>query len=487
MCIVERRTYQHSDGRREILERTRPCRRAVGSSLCRDVEVRNVEEANLIDRRPVDRVEDDALLVTEGFNGRRNVYREVDPRSGGRRSVRRSNTVNSPSPLASSSGRSSASYVERRPEAPSPPAAATFTPPLDPLRAEPSGRTVRIDGTAVYDRPPSLGFPRALENERRARFAEAEPTRRSSISSLTAEVDEVEPPVTRRRRPSISINTNRASPASSSPGTSSPGLSTLPKFGDLRHDSALPRYRSRQDSTEERQRRRRAEDDRQAQLERDRVSETDRLQETREQASRERHRAETAAALVGQREQETPQQSRIDAELQQMARERAAADARQQDEGIAQLAEDQLRRDADAARYRESQQRAPRQQLRRVTGEVSNVSPLSTRTPSYPVAIHQYPTVRRDSTLVEQGESIIAREQLRASRDAAEDSSPRRAQQASRRLSYALGDLAIDGPSSMQVEYDLEEEEVSERRDRRAGRKAQKEAERAERRRGFWK
>ncbi|KAK3069531.1 hypothetical protein LTR53_012049, partial [Teratosphaeriaceae sp. CCFEE 6253] len=107
--------------------------------------------------------------------------------------------------------------------------------------------------------------------------------------------------------------------------------------------------------------------------------------------------------------------------------------------------------------------------------------------PSYPVAVHQHDQGRRDSTLREQGEAVIAREQARASRDAADSSGSHRAQQASRRLSYAMGGLAIDGPSHMNVEYDLDEDELSEHSERRARRRALRKEERAEQRRGFWR
>ncbi|KAK3116655.1 hypothetical protein LTR53_002702, partial [Teratosphaeriaceae sp. CCFEE 6253] len=201
MCVVERRTYQHPDGRRETVERIRPCHRAAGSKICDEVDVRDIEEANLIERRPnAERASRSALLFTEGFNGRRNVYREVDQQSGRRESVRRSSTLNTPSPLASSPSRSSAthvSYVERRPKAPSPPAAASSPAAAESSATAPGNRpvrTIRADGTASYDRPPSLDFPRAQDNERRTRFVEPDLVRRSPVSSVKAEADDVVEP-----------------------------------------------------------------------------------------------------------------------------------------------------------------------------------------------------------------------------------------------------------------------------------------------------
>ncbi|KAK5690033.1 hypothetical protein LTR97_012517 [Elasticomyces elasticus] len=499
MCVIERRTYQRSDNREEIHERVRRCRRVAGSTICRDAEIRTVDPSTRIDRRPSNNLTNaDDLLVTEGFNGRRNVYREVDTGTRRRGSVRRSNTINTPSPLGNSSPRSSdsyASYVERRPEAPSPPAAASMPPrPINPLRPTSSdtapARTVRPDGTAVYDRPPPLDTPRARDNERRTRFADTTNWRTtsssdSSISSITAEVDDIDTTVRVPRRPSMSINTARLSPTSSSPGTASPGLSQLPRLGSLRHDSVrdTPRDHSRQASIDEWERRRRQEDDRLAQLERDRAAETDRRQQAREEARRSRHRAEAAAALEGESQpRQVSAPTRLEAELAQMARERAEAAAREAEAEQPRYAYDQLRRDADAVRHRESQS-TPRI-LRRNTGEISGTSALSTRLPAHPVTIHQPARAPRDSTLEEQGEAIIAREQARGT---AEASSSRRTQQASRRLSSAMGDLTIDGTRSMNVEVDLDADEVDARSQRRADRKAQKAAERAERRGGFWK
>ncbi|KAK0878407.1 hypothetical protein LTR87_007811 [Friedmanniomyces endolithicus] len=472
MCVIERRTYQHSSGREEIHERVRRC----GTRICADADTRVIEQATLVDRRPdVDRVDPEALLVTEGFNGRRNVYREIDTRSGRRRSIRRSNTT--PSPFASSSSRSSASYtsyVERRPEAPSPPRAA----PSVPLPADTGPtRTLRADGTAVYDRPPSLDFPRALDNERRKRVVEPGEIRRSPASSIMSEVDEADTVIRVPRRPSISINTTRLSPATSSPTTSSPGLSQLPRLGHSRHDSArdVPAYRSQRESFEERQRRWLLEDEQPAQLERDRLAETTCRQQAREDSSRDRHRAEAIATLEGQVQQQrniAPSQLRrsqtlLDAELTQMARERAETATRQQP-----YAGDRLQRDVDLARFEQSHGSAR-------TDRITNVSPPSARSPPYSVAIHQRPDPRLDNTLEERGEAVIAREQARAQREASGPSSSRRPQQASRRLSYATGELTIDGPRSMEVEVDLDDDEVSERLESRAGRKERRAAERA--------
>ncbi|KAK0935897.1 hypothetical protein LTR29_012519 [Friedmanniomyces endolithicus] len=422
MCVIERRTYQHSSGREEIHERVRRCRRAVGTSICADAETRVVEQANLVERRPdADRVDPEALLVTEGFNGRRNVYREIDT------------------------------------------------------------RTLRADGTAVYDRPPSLDFPRALDNERRIRLVEPGEIRRSPASSIMSEVDEADTVIRIPRRPSISVNTTRLSPATASPTASSPGLSQLPRLGHSRHDSAryVPAYRSQRESFEERQRRWLLEDEQQAQLERDRLAETTRRQQAREDSSRDRHRAEAAASLEGQVRppRNMPSQLRrsqtlLNAELAQMARERAETATRQSYAG------DLLQRDADLARLEQSRA-SPRTHR--------NVSPQSARSHPYSVAIHQHPDTRLEDTLEERGEAVIAREQARAPRNVAGTSNSRRAQQASRRLSYSTGDLTSDGPRSMEVEVDLDDDELSERLESRVSRKERRAAERAAQRSRFWR
>ena len=99
-------------------------------------------------------------------------------------------------------------------------------------------RTVSKDGTAVYDRPPSLDMPRAPLNERRTEIR-----RPTSPSSTTAEDGRVkpEPQSKQRRRPSnvtIFVNSpSSASKASSSPIASSPPLSNLPPISHSRQDS----------------------------------------------------------------------------------------------------------------------------------------------------------------------------------------------------------------------------------------------------------
>lgn len=488
MCVIERKTYESPDGQRRIVETSIPCPRAVGSQLCKHVRRRSFDRVQVSETRPSSTTTtninpSDGYIVTEGTGGRQRVYRDLSKRSSNSSSVRRSTTMSDRSSVTTPSSTSSPSpYVEVKPEAPSPPPAAPgfafvervrapYPPPPDP------SRIITPDGTAIYGRPPSLELPRATNNERPF------PPRKesdSSVSSTRAEVDELVQPSSSktRRRPSIKIDTTaRPSTSSSSAYASSPGLSDLPGVSRLRSDSAKHMSnsssrkagRSRADSSRqarsEQERRRQEEDDHQARLERERLAGTDRRQSTREallrEASRERHRQDAAAALEGQQRLDDPVQRRRDAEYAQMARERAATAARERgsheaqrysddqasryaddqarryvDEEARRYADDQLRRDAELrARYQEAQ-RSPLSARRRMTGEEygygHTTRPISARSPSYTVAVHQYPSAR---TISERGEEVIAREQARA---------------ATERLSSAVGGMSMEDD----VEYD---------------------------------
>ncbi|KAK5151737.1 hypothetical protein LTS14_008869 [Recurvomyces mirabilis] len=478
------------------------CTQARAIGTCGNVQMRDVESATTVERRPSQssRSNNDAILVTEGFNGRRNTYREVTGRSSRRGSTRRSETYGGQSPAEYSSSSSPISYVERRPQAPSPPLHPSLMPTRrdSPLRSMGPDygtplRTVAADGSAVYDRVPSLELPRATENERH-RSAQFRPqsTRRSSLSSTTVELDEPLTPSGRPQRPSISIVTEERSPRSSTSGTSaSPGLSSLPKFSNLRRDVGLSNVRPRSDQSGSRDSRQSSysEEERQARIERARLVETERRQQTRRDASRERHRAAAEARLLGQRDKSPAgieSDPLVDAEFAQMARERAEAEARaQQQDQAARYADDQLRRDADArARYVASTTGATEGRSGTYREDVR--SPSATHPPpSQPVTVHHYPAAsRRNSSFHEHGEAVIAREQMRDEGDRrdAHQGASRRTQHASRRLSYVLGDTAVEGPN---VEY-LDDREVEARLGRRASKKAQREGDRTERRRRFF-
>ncbi|KAK4548259.1 hypothetical protein LTR36_010129 [Oleoguttula mirabilis] len=512
MCVVERKTYVHADGHRETIESTHGCHGATGSGLCDRIEYRSSEEARIVERRPnLERRGADNYLITEGRDGRERVYRDVTRRSSNRTSntIRRSNTTGNrasrenTSPASSPSAYSS---VEVRPLAPSPPPTTPAFPILERERRPRYGtnqpqRIVAADGTAVYERPPSLNLPRARENERHARFAEPEVERRSPISA--AEIDEpfvLEPP---RRRPSIIVERSARIPRSSMPSASSPGLSQLPKLSHARNDSArdIPKDRS-QDPRRESSHRQQAEDDRQAQIERDRLAEPERRQQARRnaedaarEASRERqdrHRRETAAALEGNR-RGTLREEQLEAELAQVARERAAADARKRESDQSErYTQDQLRRDAEAReRYYQTRPDTSPRLSRRMTGAESsytpyNSSPLSARSPIYGgVQLHQsqYLPARRESSISAKGAEVIAREQARAS-------TSEEPQRATRRLSDVLGDTRIEDEEyerrGADADYELDDVYVGEGLQRRERRRERRDVQRAENKREFW-
>lgn len=503
MCIIERKTYIYPDERR-VVETTKPCPRAVGSRICNHVQRRSVEAIRVVETTPTrdnDDTSSDGVIVTEGRDGRQRVYRDLSKRSSNNSSVRHSRTMSDRSPVSPPSSTSSPAYVEvKPPPAPTPPPAAQGFPALERTRA-PYGpptsppdpkRIITSDGTAIYDRPPSLELPRASDNERPTT---ADRERRSSVSSTTAEIDETDEPGPSRpplRRPNISIDTTlRPSTSSSSPSVESPGLSNLPRLSNLRRDSGkdVPKrdsrtkperrrtYSDRRDRSSriEQDRRLQEETDRLVRIERERLAAAERRRSTQDpladEASRERHRQEAAAALEGQHNREEDEiELNRNADLNQMARERAASSARRRESDQAQrYVDDQLRRDADArARYQSGSDRGS-PLPRRLTGENISytVSPLSARSPSrrtQPV-LHQYPsTRRRDSqTIRDRGEDVIAREQARA---------------ASERMNTAFGGMTVEDRYD-DDEYELVDDYyVSEGQDRRRRRRRDGERER---------
>ena len=483
MCIIERKTYLHSDGRQQVVETPRPCSRAVGSRLCRYVRRRSFEQARVVETKPslssTDKNSSDGVIVTESRDGRQRIYRDLSKRSSNSSSVRRSNTMSDRSPISTPSSMSSQSYVEVKPLPPSPLLAFTerTRAPYPPMSPPDPSRIVTPEGTAIYGRPPSLELPRAVNNERPSGPRKESD---SSVSSTKAEVDDdlIQPGPSRpRRRPNISIDTTgRPSTSSSSAYASSPGLSDLPGVGRLRSDSGkdLPRRsarksdRPRAESDRQRRveqdRRQQDEEDRQARIERERLANSDRRQSAREElaraASRERHREEAAAALEGQQRQreDDPIQRRRDAELAQMDRERTTAAARQRESDQAQRysVEDQLRRDADA-RARYDAARSSPTTRRRMTGDSLNYTspPISARS-AYPVALHQYPSARRSSAFGNYGEEVIAREQARVPTE---------------RLSNALGGMNVNDDEYDPVDDDYIDDNGRERRRRREHRR----------------
>lgn len=509
MCIIETKTYDHADGRREIIEPRRRCRDARGTGLCSNVIRRNVEQASIVEHRPATTDQsDNAVLITQSRGGRETVYQDVAKRTSRRSSIRRSRTVtiNRPFPVDSRSSTSSSSFVEMRPPpAPSPPpSGAVFPAPgvsrRPTLSDEPVTRRIESDGTAIYDRPPSLEQPRTLDNERRPRFVEVRPTRRGSLSSTTAELGDPAPRLQhpRPRRPNIVVDTSTRPPSASSPSATSPGLSQLPRLsGSRRHDSArdLPGRRPRGESNSESRRRQQSqteEDERQARLERERLAESERRQEARRNAalnssaarrdaSVDRHRRDAAAALEGEREQRREQRERqadLDAELAQVRREREVSEARRRDSD-------------DAARYYE-RSISPRTS-RRTTGESFapyTSSPLSTRSPTHPVMVHQEYTPltssgRRGSSLHERGAAVIAREQMRADREPS--GSRDRTRRESQRMNSMIREGALDEQYDVDLDHDIDDYYLDEGLQRGDSRRVERDAERVERRREFWR
>jgi len=351
MCVAERKIYLRPDGRRETIETIHRCHRASGSRLCSRIEHRTTGQMPIVERRSTSsRERSDPIIVTQGRDGRENVYRDVTSRLTRLTPTRRGNPSSNRSSIESPSTASSSSYVRVRPEAPSPPLLAPRITILEPsqraLVADEPARSIRSDGTAVYEQPPPLDLPRAMENERRPR---SEPSRNSSISRTTAKLDKAIP-MRRRRRPSISVDTSGRLSTPSAPSTSSPGLSQLPPLRDLRHDSGrdLPTSRSR-DNAGDTAARQQAENERQAQIEQGRLAESQRRQQARRNAelntvsparaasdsSRERHIRATAAALEGKSQAQNRAQV-LQAELEHLARERATAEVqkRESDQSI---------------------------------------------------------------------------------------------------------------------------------------------------------
>jgi hypothetical protein len=95
----------------------------------------------------------------------------------------------------------------------------TSLPPLPPH--EPAHRVNR-SGTAVYDLPPSLDMPRAIENERRS----------DSFERVSADQ------TTRRRGPGLVADTDQSQTIDEPPSKASPGLSRLPSLRHRRTDDA---------------------------------------------------------------------------------------------------------------------------------------------------------------------------------------------------------------------------------------------------------
>ncbi|KAK4630724.1 uncharacterized protein CLAFUR5_08073 [Fulvia fulva] len=365
MCVIDQKTYVHDGGREEIVEKRHYCHKAVGRTLCRHIERRDLGVVRTVERRPsLSRNIASEPVVTTSRDGReRKMYplSSLSRRPSKRTSSGQASVTSTASPVDSAASLSSSIppvYKQVRPEAPMPPPTYKTYPsarqmtPMSPIPPPDPRRTVRPDGTASHDRPPSLEMPRAT-------FIERTPIpRQSSWSSTNADVDQLEDlpprPSSRRvsfreRRPSISIDIDAATNHyPSRAGASSPGLSHLPKIsttskGHARVDSVRDegdqarREQARLSGTDHRQRARLSRDAEQAVRQR-----AEALQRERDASSsssrerRERNRREPQNALEGTPvplpRQSDAMQRRIDAEMAQIAREQREAEERRRRE-----------------------------------------------------------------------------------------------------------------------------------------------------------
>ncbi|PIA93502.1 hypothetical protein CB0940_04250 [Cercospora beticola] len=441
MCVIENKTYVYQDNHSQTIQKQYRCHNAPAEGLCNHVRERNTESARVVERRPTSSSSTNIVMA----DGREYRYFPLSRRSSKRSSTGRS-TGNSgrQSPIDSLVSSSPPRPMSRtvRPRAPSPPA------PRPDRRVsfhEPTMRRAEIlDGTAVYTEVPSLAMPRAPINERRS----IDP--KSSISSLTNEIDDTEPPVRRSsikrsRRPSglsLGLDTPGTTPSSQS----SPGLSELPKIYRDRPSAgtASPShpFRSGSGNYQSLQDQEREEDERQARLIRDALAATEQRQHDRlsrevrnsarkhsEDLSREssseakaKHRHATAAALTGESSRSAKQQERereidrrLQADIEQVRLEREAAAMRKR------------------AEYQQQQQLPPssptsartytyvptpppttisRRPISARTMTDTSSPTLSARTPRYGPAIVHQPIPPRNP-LAEQGERVIQREQAR--------------------------------------------------------------------------
>ncbi|KAK4499271.1 hypothetical protein PRZ48_009784 [Zasmidium cellare] len=486
MCVVTKKTYVHSDNRRETVESHRLCHNAIGGRLCGHVELRNEESVRVKERKPSSssRPSSADIITTSGGGREQHWKRFRRPSTSKRHSSSRDSKTGTSSPVDSAA--SSASplqpvYQEFRPPSvrdlplmsgalPSARHSGTIS-PASPTQPPNLFMSVAPGGTAVYDRPPSLDMSRAENNERPSL------SRHPSNSSTAAELDDPEPI---RRRPSTKKNaTFDAISSGSKPRSSDKGKSRarideeeLRRQKRKDEDERIARIaREQLAATDKRQSDRRSReqlqrDQEQAQIERDllaaaevrrrsnlsreaeaearrRAEELRQREDRREEARRERYRREAAAALEGEQQvqRDAAYARLVEAELSAIDKERVAADARKRE---------------SAERYQEL-----------VSSPMSSgnytyapSSPTSARqytvTTRPPNAIHQYPSARRNSTILDRGERVIAREQGRTIG-------------ASQRLAEAMGGLSMADEEDAAATYSETE---------RAARRVRKEKER---------
>ncbi|EME44232.1 hypothetical protein DOTSEDRAFT_71913 [Dothistroma septosporum NZE10] len=422
MCVIDQKTYLLGSGREEIVEKRHYCHNAVGRILCQHIQRRDLGVVRTVERRPsVNRATASEPLITTSKEGReRRLYplSSLNRRFSKSASSGQASATSTASPVDSAASLSATIppvYKEVRPEAPMPPStyktypsARQMTPTVSNAPPD-TRRTVRPDGTASYERPPSLEMPRAAFNER------TPVPRQSPWSSTNADIDEPEAlpsrPSCRRvsfrdQRPDTSIDFNAATHGYASAGRpSSPGLGQLPRIskdgnskgkGHVRVDSVRDeedqarREQACLSGADRRQRARQSRDAEEAARER-----AESLHCEKEEASyerKERKRREAQDALEGREERPRSEtmQRRIDAEIAQIAREQQEAERRRCEE---------------AARCSTSSVRSYTYPPSSPTP--SNSVPLSARRPA-PVAVHNHRPASRDS-IAEHGAAVIER------------------------------------------------------------------------------
>ncbi|KAF2218031.1 hypothetical protein CERZMDRAFT_104406 [Cercospora zeae-maydis SCOH1-5] len=449
MCVIEHKTYIYQDHRRQTLQKHTRCNNAPAGGLCNHVRVKSTESARVEERRPNVERPSSSMTNIITADGREYQYFPLSRRSSKRSSTGRRSTGNSgrQSPIDSLVSMSPSPLASRavRPRAPSPLA------PRPDRRVsfhEPAmTRAEMPDGTAVYTVPPSIGMPRPIVNEKSRRTLD----HKSSISSLTNEIDDTEPPfapplrrpsIKRSRRPS-GLNLGLEAANSSPSSQSSPGLSDLPKvYRDppaagtaYASQPGSNTYRPLEDLARE-------EEETQAGLVRDALAATERRQQERlsremrhsarkhsQDLSREsspegkaKHRQATAATLTGDssksaRKQERDREidRRIEAEMAQIKREAEAAERRRLE--YQQQQQQQYPSSPTSARvYTYMPTASPttisKRPISARTMTDTSSPTISARTPRYGSAIVHQPILPRDP-LAEQGERVIQREQAR--------------------------------------------------------------------------
>lgn len=88
MCVIERRTYFHTDGRQETIETVRPCYLAVRNINCRHVERRSFEPGRIVIENDRDR-----YVVTEGSRRQQRMNRDLSRRSSSSTSTSKDATI----------------------------------------------------------------------------------------------------------------------------------------------------------------------------------------------------------------------------------------------------------------------------------------------------------------------------------------------------------------------------------------------------------